>query len=126
MTLVSTYNPESQTICPKCQKPVNCTNIGGITFGSDPYLDFHHAECGTEWRYHIHTGEIECPIPKPMTLREMMGEENWHAQKVKERAQSFALEMLETLEAILSGDNDGLERAKQVVAKAKLTTADIS
>jgi len=66
MALVSTYDPSSQAGCPTCGQLVNCDNIGGITFGSDPYLDFFHHKCGTKWRYHIHTGQVECPIPLPI------------------------------------------------------------
>lgn len=119
MTLLSTYDPSSEAFCPKCKEQVHCDNIGGMTFGMDPYLDFYHKKCGTEWRHHIRSQEVEHPIPKPMTLREMMGEDNWHDMKFRERAQSVALEMLEALEAIISGADNGLEKAKTVVAKVK-------
>lgn len=119
MTLLSTYNSTSEAYCPTCKKQVRCANIGGITFGVDPYLDFYHKECGTKWRYHIHSQEIECPIPKPMTVREMMGEDNWHDMKFRDHARSMALEMLEALEAILAGDKDSLEKAKLIVTRVK-------
>ena len=63
--LLTTHNPESQTVCPTCNKLVHCYNIGGVTFGSMPYLDFLHEECGTYWRYLISTGKIQTPIPDP-------------------------------------------------------------
>jgi len=74
MTLVTSYNPDSEVCCPKCAEIVHCKNIGGITFGTNPHLDFRHEKCGTEWRYYIDTQKSETPIPKPMTLKECMGE----------------------------------------------------
>lgn len=118
MTLVSTYDPSSQAPCPKCGQ-CHCDNIGGITFGIDPYLDFEHRECGTTWRWHIYTGEVEAPIPVPMTLRQMMGEENWARQQEKECAQHAAIDMLAALEAMLAGDVGSVEMATAAVAKAR-------
>jgi len=74
MTLVTSYNPNSEACCPKCAEIVHCKNIGGIIFGTNPHLDYRHEKCGTEWRYYIYTQKSETPIPKPMTLKECMGE----------------------------------------------------
>ena len=117
MTLVTTYNPEGETYCPHCEKLVKCANIGGITFGSNPYLDFYHEECGTEWRLYIIENRIECPIPRPMTLREMMGEDNWHRQQEKEHVQRFAMEMLSLLKSIQSGFSSA-ERIDDLIKRA--------
>ena len=121
MTLLSTYDPSSEAKCPKCNKLVKCENLGGITFGGNPYLDFWHAECDTEWRLYLNSNEIVTPIPVPMTMREMMGEDNWAKQKEKERVQAAAFQMLYALEAILAGNDDGLEQAEAAVAKARGT-----
>ncbi len=117
MTLVSTYNPSSEAHCPHCGELVKCDNIGGITFGTDPYLDFYHQECGTTWRWHMRTGDVESPIPKPMGLREMMGEENWHRMMHKEHLQRYAERMFEVLESITNGSTVGLQNAKELVAE---------
>ena len=118
MTLVSTYDPDGVSYCPVCKTMVHCHNIGGITFGSDPYLDFRHDECGTEWRYHINdNGRIEYPIPRLMTMREMMGEDNWYAQKEKEHVQEYAMEMLAMLKTIVSGFSS-TDRIEELVRRA--------
>ena len=122
--LVSTYDPTSEATCPCCKKVVKCYNFGGITWGFDPYLDFIHEECGTKWRWHMHTGEVESPIPQPMGLRQMMGEENWHQMIWREHLQSHAEEMFEVLEAMattegIHGQLDEVEKAQELVARIK-------
>ncbi len=66
MTLVSTYDPDSETHCPYCDELVHCRMLGGITFGHNPYLDFRHDECGTSWRLYTYSGMVQCPIPPPI------------------------------------------------------------
>lgn len=115
--LVSTYDPNSEAHCPHCQKVVKCYMIGGITWGFDPYYDFKHDECGTTWRWHRYSGEVESPIPQPMGLRQMMGEENWHQMQWRQHLQSHAEEMFGALEGVIESLTDGDVECLQQVSE---------
>ena len=57
--LVTTYNPDSQASCPICKKIVDCYLTGGLMGFGNQYLELHHKECNTKWRYYINTAKIE-------------------------------------------------------------------
>lgn len=117
MALVTSADPIATAQCPKCKKLVKCYTLGGITYGYDPYLDFYHEECGTEWRYYIAQGQSIMPIPKPMSVREMMGEERWQEQRWKDHLKGFAIELFETLKACVDEKPEAKDRASDLIKR---------